>query len=183
MENRPVGCEVRPAIASDEPFLREMLRLALFSPPGEPLFPRAVLENPAIARYVDAWGTQTGDSGLIALVNGTPAGAAWLRCFPASSPGYGYVDESTPELSVALRPAHRGMGIGSLLLRRLLDGIPRISLSCDPANPARRLYLRLGFTPLEDGRKMLRLHRSDAGGSTRRLTVQPLSAKDANDLF
>jgi GNAT superfamily N-acetyltransferase len=81
---------------------------------------------------------------------------AWLRCFPASEPGYGFVDESTPELSIAVLPAYRGKGIGSRLLERLLQGVDAASLSCDPANPAWRLYVRLGFEPRPDGRTMLR---------------------------
>jgi len=134
-----------------------MLYLALFVPPGEPPLPRSVLGNPAIARYVDGWGTRSGDSGLIALVNGASVGAAWLRCFPASEPGYGFVDEGTPELSVAVLPAHRGKGIGSRLVDQLLQRVDATSLSCDPANPAWRLYIRLGFKPLPDGRTMLRM--------------------------
>jgi GNAT superfamily N-acetyltransferase len=151
-----VNCELRAAVPSDEPFLREMLYLAVFVPPGEPPLPWSILSNPAIARYVEGWGTQNGDSGLIALVHGVPVGAAWLRYFPASCPGYGYVDEKTPELTIALHPAWRGKGIGSLLLERLLEGVPAASLSCDPANPARTLYVRLGFRPMPDGRTMLR---------------------------
>src|SRR5216683_4225921 len=58
-----------------------------------------LLREPAIARYVEEWGIRSGDSGLIALVDGAPVGAAWLRCFSASEPGYGFVDERTPELS------------------------------------------------------------------------------------
>ena len=84
-------------------------------------------------------------------------GAAWLRFFPAFDPGYGFVDERTPELSVAVLAAHRGKGIGSLLVDRLLQGVEAASLSCDPANPAWRLYVRLGFVPLADGRTMLRM--------------------------
>jgi hypothetical protein len=96
-ENRGMNCELRPAEASDEPFLREMLYLALFVPPGQPPLPQSVLADPAIARYVEGWGTRSGDSGLIALVQRVPVGAAWLRFFPASDPGYGFVDERTPE--------------------------------------------------------------------------------------
>jgi GNAT superfamily N-acetyltransferase len=151
-----VNLELRRATGSDEPFLWEMLYLALFVPPGEPLLPRSLLNSPAIARYVDGWGTRPGDTGFIALIDNSPVGAAWLRCFPASDPGYGFVDESTPELSVAVLPAHRNKGIGSALLDRLLDGVPAVSLNCDPANPAWLLYLALGFKPLPDGRKMLR---------------------------
>jgi GNAT superfamily N-acetyltransferase len=160
LDNGEVSCELRAATASDEPFLWEMLYLALFVPPGDPPLPRSVLRDPTIARYVDGWGTRSGDSGLIALVDSAPVGAAWLRCFPASDPGYGFVDERTPELSVAVLPAHRGMGIGSRLVEQLLQGVHATSLSCDPANPAWRLYVRLGFKPLPDGRTMLRLKSS-----------------------
>jgi len=118
------------------------------------------LRDPAIARYVDGWGTRSGDSGLIALVDSAGVGAAWLRYFPASEPGYGFVDERTPELSIAVLPAYRGKGIGSRLVERLLQGVHATSLSCDPANPAWRLYLRLGFEPLPDSRTMLRMKSS-----------------------
>jgi len=155
-----MSCELRAATVSDEPFLWEMLYLASFVPPGEPPLPRSVLRDPAIARYVEGWGMRSGDSGLIGLVDGAPVGAAWLRCFPASEPGYGFVDERTPELSIAVLPAHRGKGIGSRLMERLLHGVHATSLSCDPANPAWRLYVRLGFEPLPDGRTMLRIRSS-----------------------
>jgi GNAT superfamily N-acetyltransferase len=97
---------------------------------------------------------------LIALVDGAPVGAAWLRCFPASEPGYEFVDERTPELSIAVLPAHRGKGIGSRLMERLLQGVDSTSLSCDQANPSWRLYVRLGFEPLPDDRTMLRIKSS-----------------------
>jgi GNAT superfamily N-acetyltransferase len=163
MDVREIGCELRAAAASDQAFLWEMLYLALFVPPGEAPPSRLLLRDPAIARYVEEWENRTGDSGLIALVEGTPVGAAWLRYFPASQPGYGFVNEKTPELSIAVLPAHRGKGIGSRLLERLLQGVDSISpdsisLSCDPANPAKRLYVRFGFEPLPDGRTMLRIN-------------------------
>jgi GNAT superfamily N-acetyltransferase len=160
LDNEEVSCELRPTLASDEPFLWEMLYLAVFVPPGELPLPRSILREPAVARYVDGWGTRRGDSGLIALVDGAPVGAAWLRYFPASHPGYGFVDEGTPEVSVAVAPSHRGKGIGTDLMERLLQGYDKISLSCDPMNPAWRLYRRLGFEPLPDGRTMLLVKRS-----------------------
>ena len=155
-----MSCELRAATVSDESFLWEMLYLAIFVPTGKPLLPRSILRDPAIARYVEDWGIRSGDSGLIALVDGAPVGAAWLRCFSASEPGYGFVDERTPELSIAVLPAHRGKGIGSRLMERLLQGVDSTSLSCDQANPSWRLYVRLGFEPLPDGRTMLRIKSS-----------------------
>jgi GNAT superfamily N-acetyltransferase len=151
-----MGCELRAATVSDEPFLWEMLYLALFVPHGQPPLPRSILRSPALSHYVEDWGMRRGDLGLIALIDGAPVGAAWLRYFAASDPGFGFVDERTPELSIAVVPAHRGKGIGSRLIQRLLEGVHSISLSCDPANPAWGLYARFGFESLPDGRTMLR---------------------------
>ncbi|MCC6438723.1 MAG: GNAT family N-acetyltransferase [Acidimicrobiales bacterium] len=51
----------------------------------------------------------------------------------------------TPELSIAVRAAHRGRGVGTTLLRELIDDIGRMCLSVDVRSPAMRLYARLGF--------------------------------------
>ena len=151
-----MSLELRVAVCDDEPFLREMLYLALYVPPGVPQLPRSVLNDPLISRYVDGWGRCPGDRGLIGLSDGVPIGAAWLRLFPASDPGYGFVNESTPELSVAVLPEYRGRGVGSALVQELVRDAPAVSLSCDPRNPAWKLYVRLGFVPLRDGRTMVR---------------------------
>jgi hypothetical protein len=90
-----------------------MLYLAVYVPPGSPPYPRSILEMPAIDRYVRGWGTRQGDDGVIALSDLGPAGAAWLRCFTADAPGYGYVDESTPELTIAVLKPYRNRGIGA----------------------------------------------------------------------
>jgi ribosomal protein S18 acetylase RimI-like enzyme len=67
---------------------------------------------------------------------------------------YGYVDDTTPELAIAVDPQRTGDGIGSQLLKRLLlDAermFPAVSLSVRADNPARRLYERFGFQPVAD---------------------------------
>jgi hypothetical protein len=60
-DNRGVSCELRPAEASDERFLREMLYLALFVPSGPTALPRSVLADPAISRYIESWEKRSGD--------------------------------------------------------------------------------------------------------------------------
>jgi GNAT superfamily N-acetyltransferase len=75
------------------------------------------------------------------------------RVFVASSGQDAVVDESTPEVSAAVLPPHRGRGIGTALLRALghearEQGIERLSLSVERDNPAAALYERLGFRPL-----------------------------------
>ena len=63
--------------------------------------------------------------------------------------GYGYIDEQTPELSIAIAPTHRGHGIGYALLAQLLataqERYPAVSLNVWTENPAFWLYQRLGF--------------------------------------
>lgn len=145
----PAPIRYRPLIPQDEVYLWEMLYLALFAPPGAPPLPRVALEQPEIRCYVAAWGKQT-DSGWLAIdATARPIGAAWLRLLTGEHQGYGYVNDNTPELSIAVEPEHRGRGVGTALMTRLLataqTRYPAISLSVTANNPARRLYQRLGF--------------------------------------
>lgn len=139
----------RTAVAADEPFLWEMLYQALHVPLGQAPFPRAILQQPEINQYLANWG-RPGDFALIAELKEQPVGAAWLRLLKQ---GYGYVDEVTPELTVAVLPELRGQGIGSTLLAALCryarTRYAAISLSVSVDNPAVRLYQRLGFEPLD----------------------------------
>jgi ribosomal protein S18 acetylase RimI-like enzyme len=103
-----------------------------------------------VALYVKAWGRR-GDTAVIAIDNGFPVGAAWYRIFSPKQRGYGFVDERTPELAIAVVPNARGRGVGSALLDSLLerargDGHEAISLAVDRNNEgAIALYERHGF--------------------------------------
>jgi ribosomal protein S18 acetylase RimI-like enzyme len=136
---------IRRGGAQDVRFLRDMLHHAYYwreRAPGEGPGP--------VALYVKGWG-RPGDTAVIAIDEGFPVGAAWYRLFSADEPGFGFVDERTPELAVAVVPNARGKGIGDALLRALLgrareDGHAAISLSVDRQNAAAiRLYERHGF--------------------------------------
>ncbi len=108
----------------------------------------AVRTNSDCARYVEGWG-RLGDVGVIAEIDGKPVGAAWLRLWTDCDRGYGYVDDETPELAIAVSPERRGQGIGTALLKQLLKvARPQFSgicLSTRADNPALRLYERFGF--------------------------------------
>lgn len=136
---------IRPASHGDEPFIFPMLYAALFVPPGREPFSRSVLEEPQIAYYASGFGRRAGDIGFIAEAGGEPIGAAWVRLLQAEDPGYGYVDDDTPELTIAVTPEWRGQGVGTALAAKLLESVPRMSLSSDARNPATELYRRLGF--------------------------------------
>lgn len=141
---------IRPALPNDLPFLRDMLYESIFTPEGAQPPNRDIIDRPSLSKYVDGWG-KTGDIGFIALSNqNQPVGSVTLRFFTAASKGYGFVDEITPELGMAVLRKYRGQGIGTALLRAVLEeanqrGIKAISLSVDPRNPAKRLYERFCF--------------------------------------
>src|SRR6266404_4409528 len=73
-----------------------------------------------LTRYVDNWGRE-GDVALIAHETGNRVGAAWFRVFRDSEPGYGFIDEQTPELSISVVPSRRKHGVGQELLDALLE--------------------------------------------------------------
>jgi ribosomal protein S18 acetylase RimI-like enzyme len=108
------------------------------------------LANPLNARYITNWG-RAGDVALCALDRrDEPVAAAWYRKFTANEPGYGYVADDVPEISIGVYPEFRRQRVGSLLLGALIgrarrDGERALSLSVNRENPAKRLYARLGF--------------------------------------
>jgi ribosomal protein S18 acetylase RimI-like enzyme len=141
---------IEPITARDEPLLWEMLYQAIYVPAGVTAPPRQIVNTPELSRYVQAWG-QASDDGMKAVIADTaqPIGAAWLRLLTGKNRGYGYIDDRTPELSIAISPEHRGKGVGTRLLNALLerarDRHAAVSLSVSDENPAIRLYQRLGF--------------------------------------
>lgn len=141
----------RPIETSDVPFLWESLYHCIYVPEGKNKPPKEILNNPDIAKYVEDWG-YVGDEGFIAALeeNQQPIGAAWYRLFRESNPGYGYVNDTTPELSIAVLPQYRCKGVGQLLMIQLLkqarsSSYRQVSLSVAPDNPAVELYQKLGF--------------------------------------
>ena len=140
---------LRRGSAQDVRFLRDMLHHAYYWKERAP----DVGPNPPpgpVQLYVKAWG-RPGDAAVIALEEGFPVGAAWFRLFRGSAPGYGFVDEGTPELAIAVVPNARGKGVGGKLLDALLqrareEGFAAISLSVDRRNSgAIALYQQHGF--------------------------------------
>jgi len=120
---------IRPAGAADAAFLTEMLVEAAFwrldGPRGGV---EDVLREPNFVHYV-AGRSQPDDLGMVAEHEDDPIGAAWLRYFTASDPGYGFIDPATPEVSMGVVPQWRGRGVGQRLLDALIDAARRADLA------------------------------------------------------
>ncbi len=131
---------LRPVGIHDVRFLRDMLRHAYHWRLAEDT------ERP-VYRYVQNWG-RAGDAGVLALEGPHAYGAAWYRVFTRDEPGFGFVDEQTPELTIAVVPSRRGKGAGKELLEALLahareEGYGAVSLSA--ATEQVPYYERFGF--------------------------------------
>lgn len=134
---------LRAVARQDTRFLRDMLRHAyhwrIAQDPDLPVF-----------RYVHNWGRR-GDAGVIGFEGPNVYGAAWYRLFPSAEPGFGFVDEQTPELTIAVVPSRRGHGTGAELLEALLeraraDGYSCVSLSAEAGQTG--FYEKHGFREL-----------------------------------
>jgi ribosomal protein S18 acetylase RimI-like enzyme len=133
----------------EEWFLREMLYEAIFIHAHDKPFPQSVVDLPELAQYIVDFGQQ-GDVCFVGEQKGILVGAAWSRLFSRARKGYGFVDEQTPEMSMAVKPTFRGQGIGTKLMAALLQalqqrGYQKLSLSVDKRNRAMSLYKKFGF--------------------------------------
>jgi ribosomal protein S18 acetylase RimI-like enzyme len=140
---------IRPGTPQDARFLRDMLRHAYYWRSPEESEGGVHAMN-----YVENWG-RAGDAALIAIDQGFPVGAAWYRLFKQNRRGYGFVDEETPELSIAVVPSRRGAGVGGELMKGLLalartEGYRAVSLSVAKDSPAVALYERYGFVRVDE---------------------------------
>ena len=115
-------------------------------------------QQPGIARYARNWGAARGDIGWVALSEGQPVGAAWMRLWveldsrSEGDRGYGHVSDDIPELGIAVVPGERRKGLGTHLLTKALtlaqEHYGAVSLSVLVENPAISLYRRMGFEPV-----------------------------------
>lgn len=126
-----------------------MFYTALHVPEGAAPFPKSIIEEPSLAKYIANWG-RLDDIALVAEVAGELVGAVWCRLLKAHEKGYGYVDDATPELSLAITADYRNQGLGSQLMEQAFlalkqKGFEQISLSVDKENQAVSLYKRLDF--------------------------------------
>ncbi|MFK7923259.1 MAG: N-acetyltransferase family protein [Bacteroidia bacterium] len=141
---------IRRLKSEEKYFMREMFYASFFVPEGEDAFPPEIIDRPDLAKYIADWGSGKHDVSLVAERENELLGLVWGRSFSLANQGYGFVDENTPEVGIAIREPYRGQGLGTALLKAiqakyLEKGVRRLSLSTDKRNAAKRLYERVGF--------------------------------------
>ena len=134
--------ELRQATQDDLDLLWEFLAMAAYEPDS------AVAKRvEVIAHYLAGW-QRRGDFGLIAEQDGEAIGAAWARQFAAEGNPF-YLNDRTPELAIAVAPSARSQGLGTKMMRRLIEEATArrlgLCLNVRDTSPAVRLYERLGF--------------------------------------
>ena len=129
----------------------DFLYEAIFIPEGVAAPPRSIIENADLQVYVQNFGQKPDDHCLVAECDGKVIGAVWARVME----DYGHIDDVTPSLAISLYKEYRNQGIGSELLRRMLEllrekGYEQVSLSVQKANYALDMYRKAGFKVIED---------------------------------
>lgn len=145
-----LSCHIRTLSQTEYALLDTFLYEAIFIENGALPPPRTITVEPMLQRYIAEFG-RVGDLCFVAEMKGNVIGAVWTRLFSADTPGYGTINAAIPELSISILPAFRSNGIGTALLKRILEqlkkeGYSAVSLSTQPQNPAMQLYEKLGFS-------------------------------------
>ena len=142
--------QIREIRQEEYAILDEFLYEAIFIPEGVEAPPKSIIRQPELQVYVSDFGKKD-DCCFVAEVDGKVIGAVWTRIMN----DYGHIDDSIPSFAISLYKDFRGQGIGTSLMEEMLAllrdrGYKKASLSVQKANYAYRLYLKVGFTIVDE---------------------------------
>lgn len=126
--------------------LEDFLYEAIFVPDDVEAPPREIINRPELQVYIADFGKRKGDYCLVAQVEERIVGAVWVRIMN----DYGHIDNETPSFAISLYPDYRKNGIGTALMKAMLDllksvNFNRVSLAVQKANYAVKMYRAVGF--------------------------------------
>ena len=110
-----------------------------------------IVDDESLQVYIRDFGNLPDDRCLVAESDGKVVGAIWSRIMN----DYGHIDDHTPSIAISLYKEYRNKGIGTELLRQMLnllkaDGYKSVSLSVQKANYAMRMYQKACFKVISD---------------------------------
>lgn len=142
---------IREMDKREYPLLEDFLYEAIFQKDENNLVSKEIINQPALQIYIKDFGTKEDDYCMCAEVEGKVIGAVWARCIA----GFGSVDKNTHELAISLYKEYRGKGIGTDLVKNMLEllrinGYQKTSLSVQKANYAAQMYLNMGYNIVDE---------------------------------
>ncbi len=137
--------QIRKIRESEYSILSDFLYEAIFIPKGMEKPPRSIIEQSELQVYIADFG-KADDWCLVAEMKGKIIGAVWVRIMN----DYGHIDNETPSLAISLYNEYRHLGIGTALMKAILQllkekGYKQISLSVQKENYAVNMYRKIGF--------------------------------------
>lgn len=143
--------ELRLLRADEKVLLRDFLYEAIFIPEGVTPPEREIIDRPELKLYYDEFGTGIADNCIVAEDDGKVIGVVWTRIME----DYGHIDDDTPSFAISLYKEYRGQGIGTKLMKEMLEllknqGYKRASLAVQKANYAVKMYENVGFKTVDE---------------------------------
>jgi ribosomal protein S18 acetylase RimI-like enzyme len=137
--------EIRPIKPDEIGVLDDFLYEAIYQPDIENPAPKNIIKKPELQIYIKDFG-KPDDNCLVAVFDSRIVGAVWTRIIN----GFGSVDDKTPEFAISLYREYRGRGIGTNLMREMLQllhskGYEQTSLAVQKENYAVKMYKAVGF--------------------------------------
>ena len=151
---KPIKPDIRELKQHETGVLRELFYYAIFMPEDADPLPFSIVDHLDLIKYHQEWGRK-GDIAMVADLDGKIIGITWCRLWENEEKGYGFIDNDIPELGVAILPEYRNKGIGTGLIKQMLNtvkeaGFKALSVSVEKRNRAVKLYKRLGFSIVKD---------------------------------
>ena len=124
---------------------------AIFIPEGVEAPPKDIINQPELQVYVEGFGNRTGDMCFVAEADESVVGVVWVRIMD----DYGHVDNETPSFAISLLKEYRNCGIGTELMKKMLDelkacGYKQASLAVQKQNYAVKMYQKVGFQIIDE---------------------------------
>lgn len=142
---------IRKMKATEYSLLDDFLYEAIFQRDKDNLAPKSIIKRPELQVYVRNFGEEKDDYCFCTEVKGKVVGAVWVRTIK----GYGSIDDVTPEFAISLYKEFRGYGIGTEMMKTMIEylkkkGYSKTSLAVQKDNYAVKMYLDVGFEVIDE---------------------------------
>jgi hypothetical protein len=97
---------IRKLKLTESDFLADILYEATFIPEGNDPLPKEVIKDKSLSKYIENWGKNKFNIALVMQQDNQLVGAIWGRLLTGENKGFGYSNDNTPELNMAVKQEH-----------------------------------------------------------------------------